>query len=96
MDLGDVRNSLIIFGSCNSITLLKVSGLLLFILLQVTSFGCGVQQQQRPSPTVRDPHLVPSAVLIVTKVYFVDTGSDFEKEEKIQPSVQGGRGLIFI
>ena len=36
-----------------------------------------------PPLTVRDPHFVPSAVLIVSKVYFVDTGSDFEKEEKI-------------
>jgi len=97
MDLRDVRNSLIVFGSRNSIILLKVSGLLLFIWLQVTSLGCGMQQQRPPpTPTVRDPRLVPNAVLIVSKVYFVDTGSDFEKEEKIWPSVQGERGLIFI
>jgi hypothetical protein len=46
-----------------------------------------------PPPPVRDSHFVPSAVLIVSKVYFVDTGSYFEKEEKMWPSVQGGRGL---
>jgi len=39
MDLGDVRNSLLIFGSRKSIILLKVFGLLLFIWLQVTSLG---------------------------------------------------------
>jgi hypothetical protein len=49
-----------------------------------------------PPPTVRDPHLVPSAVLIVSKFYFVDTGSVFEKEEKIWPSVQGDGVKLYI
>jgi hypothetical protein len=48
MDMGDVRNSLIIFGSRNNIILFKVSGLLLFIWLQKTSLECSVQQEQRP------------------------------------------------
>ena len=92
MNQGDVRNCLIIFVSRNSIILLKVPGLLLSIWLQVTSLGCGLQQQQqRPLPPLYViPHLVPSAVLIVSEFYFVDTRSDFEKDEKIWPSVQGG------
>jgi hypothetical protein len=48
MYLGDVRNCLIIFISRNSIMLLKVSGLLLFSWLQVTSLGCGLQQRTLP------------------------------------------------
>ena len=98
MNLGDVRNCLIIFVSRNSIILLKVPGLLLSIWLQVTSLVCGLQQQQqRPLPPLYViPHLVPSAVLIVSEFYFVDTGSDFEKEEKVWPSVQGGGIKLYI
>jgi hypothetical protein len=50
MDLVDVINFLIIFISRNSIILLKVSGLLLFSWLQVTSLGCRLQQQQQQRP----------------------------------------------
>ena len=94
MDFGDVRDSLMIFGSRNSVILLKLSGLLLLIWMQVTSLGCGVQQQgppfpPPPPPHVREHHLVTSVVLIVSKVYFVDARSDLEKKEKIRLSVQG-------